>query len=162
NLLARLTCRIAVVGQVKAGKSSFINALVRRLDLLPTDVNPWTTAITNLHFGRADAPPNVAVEFTFFDSNEWEHLATGGGYIRELTQRLVPGFEAELLEKHLHAMRRRSEARLGATLEELLGSKHAFPALSTEILERYVCSGVAGLLSSAEQKGLYSDVVKSA
>src|SRR5262245_43845039 len=54
KLLARLTCRIAVVGQVKSGKSSFINALVRRPSLLPTDVNPWTTAITQLHFGRSD------------------------------------------------------------------------------------------------------------
>ena len=67
QLLARLTCRIAVVGQVKAGKSSFINALVRKPALLPTDVNPWTTAITHLHFGRADAPANVAAQFTFFD-----------------------------------------------------------------------------------------------
>jgi len=162
-LLVRLICRIAIVGQVKAGKSSFINALVRKHDLLPTDVNPWTTAVTHLHFGRVDAPANVAAEFTFFDSNEWEHLAKGGGYIRELTQRLVPGFEAELLEKHLHAMRRQSEARLCAKLDQLLGRKHSFPTVSKEILERYVCSGVVGLLGEDfDQKGLYSDVVKCA
>jgi GTP-binding protein EngB required for normal cell division len=161
NLLVRLTCRIAIVGQVKAGKSSFVNALVRKRDLLPTDVNPWTTAVTHLHFGRVDAPANVTAEFTFFDSNEWEHLAKGGGYIRELTQRLVPGFEAELLEKHLHAMRRQSEVRLGATLDRLLGRKHSFSTVSKEILERYVCSGVVGALSEdTDQKGLYSDVVK--
>ena len=163
NLLGRLTCRIAIVGQVKAGKSSFINALVQRSTLLPTDVNPWTTAITHLNFGHADAPANVAAQFTFFDPNEWEHLAHGGGYIRELTQRLVPGFEVELLEKHVDAMRRRSEERLGATLGDLLGKKHVFPSLSAEILERYVCSGAIGSLGTdAEQKGLYSDIVKCA
>ena len=163
QLLARLTCRIAVVGQVKSGKSSFINALVQRIGLLPTDVNPWTTAVTHLHFGRSDAPANVAGEFTFFDPNEWEHLAHGGGYIRELTQRLVPGFEVELLKKHVDAMRRRSQERLGASLSELLGTKHVFPSLSTEILERYVCSGGAGVSAMrAEHKGLYSDIVKSA
>jgi hypothetical protein len=160
RLLSRLTCRIAVIGQVKAGKSTFINGLVRNPGLLPTDVNPWTTAVTHLHFARGDAPPNIAAEFTFFDSNEWERLARGGGHIRELTQRLVPGFEAELLQKHVDAMRRRSEDRLGATLRTLLGKKHAFPAISTEVLERYVCSGLPN--TGGEHKGIYSDIVKSA
>jgi hypothetical protein len=160
RVLARLTCRIAVIGQVKAGKSTFINGLVRIPGLLPTDVNPWTTAVTHLHFGRSDAPPNVAAEFTFFDSNEWERLARGGGHIRELTQRLVPGFEPELLQKHVEAMRRRSEDRLGATLRTLLGKKHAFPSITTEVLERYVCSGMPS--TGSEHKGIYSDVVKSA
>jgi signal recognition particle receptor subunit beta len=160
RVLARLTCRIAVIGQVKAGKSTFINGLVRIPGLLPTDVNPWTTAVTHLHFGRSDAPPNVAAEFTFFDSNEWERLARGGGHIRELTQRLVPGFEPELLQKHVEAMRRRSEDRLGATLRTLLGKKHAFPSITTEVLERYVCSGLPS--TGSEHKGIYSDIVKSA
>lgn len=160
RLLARLTCRIAIIGQVKAGKSSLINGLVRRPGLLPTDVNPWTTAVTHLHFGRSDAPANVAAQFTFFEPNEWERLAHGGGHIRELTQRLVPGFEVELLQKHLDAMRRRSEQRLGSTLGQLLGKKHAFPSLSLDILERYVCSGLPG--TGTEHKGIYSDVVKTA
>ena len=160
RLLARLTCRIAVIGQVKAGKSTFINGLVRSPGLLPTDVNPWTTAVTHLHFARGDAPPNIAAEFSFFDSNEWERLARGGGHIRELTQRLVPGFEPELLHKHVEAMRRRSEERLGSTLRTLLGKKHAFPSITTEVLERYVCSGLPS--TGSEHKGVYSDVVKSA
>jgi signal recognition particle receptor subunit beta len=160
RLLARLTCRIAVIGQVKAGKSTFINGLVRSPGLLPTDVNPWTTAVTHLHFARADTPPNIAAEFSFFDSNEWERLARGGGHIRELTQRLVPGFEPELLQKHVEAMRRRSEERLGSTLRTLLGKKHAFPSITTEVLERYVCSGLPS--TGSEHKGVYSDVVKSA
>ena len=160
KLLAKLTCRIAVIGQVKAGKSTFINGLVRSPGLLPTDVNPWTTAVTHLHFARTDIPQNVAAEFTFFDSNEWERLARGGGHIRELTQRLVPGFEPELLQKHVEAMRRRSEDRLGATLRTLLGKRHQFPAVTTEVLERYVCSGLPN--TGSEHKGVYSDVVKSA
>ncbi|MDX2205369.1 MAG: dynamin family protein [Hyphomicrobiaceae bacterium] len=159
QLLARLTCRIAVVGQVKSGKSTFINALVQRPALLPTDVNPWTTAVTRLHFGRQDNPPNVAAEFTFFDADEWELLAKGNGYIRELTQRLVPGFEEELLRSHVEAMRRRSEERLGSKLGELLGRKHVFSEVSSDILQRYVCSGP---LAASGQTGLYSDVVKSA
>src|SRR5262249_4391344 len=46
-----ISCRVAVVGQVKAGKSSFLNALMQRGDLLPTHVNPWTAVATRLHFG---------------------------------------------------------------------------------------------------------------
>jgi len=160
QLLRRLACRIAVIGQVKAGKSSFINAFVGRPGLLPTDVNPWTTAVTHLHFGCADTPTNVAAQFTFFDTGEWEHLVHGGGHIRELTQRLVPGFEVELLQKHVDAMRSQSEQRLGPVLPSLLGQKHSFPSISTEILERYVCSGVPG--SREGQKGAYADVVKAA
>jgi Dynamin family len=161
--LSHLSCRIAFIGQVKAGKSSFINAFVRRPGLLPTDINPWTTAVTYLHFGRLDAPSGTAAQFTFFAPDEWEQLSHGGGRIRELTQRLVPGFEIDLLEQHVHAMRRRSEARLGSSLGDVLGQTHAFPTLSREILERYVCSGSHD--GSNEQKstvGLYSDVVKKA
>ena len=162
-LLPRLTCRIAIIGQVKAGKSSFINAFVRRPGLLPTHVNPWTTAVTHLHFGQPDAPPDVAAKFTFFDANEWERLATGGGQIRELTQRLVPGFEPELLKHHIDAMRRRSEFRLGDSMAGLLGTDHQFETLNPEILKQYVCSGATHLTEpGVEQAGVYSDVVKQA
>jgi hypothetical protein len=160
RLLDRLTCRIGIIGQVKAGKSSLINALARRPGLLPIDVNPWTTAVTRLHFGRADAPAGVAAQFAFFQPDEWEHLAQGGGHIRELTQRLVPGFEVELLQKHVDAMRRRAEQRLGPELGKLLGKTHAFPALSAEILERYVCAGLPE--TGSRGKGVYSDIVKAA
>jgi len=157
RLLGRLTCKIAVIGQVKAGKSSFINALVRRPGLLPTDVNPWTTAITQLHFGRGDAPPNTAAVFSFFDANEWQHLAEGGGQLRDLTKRLVPGFETELLQSHVDALRRRSEGRLGAALADLLGQRHSFSEVTPQLLERYVCAG-----ADDDQKGHYADVVKTA
>ncbi len=162
-LLPRLTCRIAIIGQVKAGKSSFINAFVRRPGLLPTHVNPWTTAVTHLHFGQVDAPQDTAAKFTFFDPDEWERLANGGGQIRELTQRLVPGFEPELLKHHVDAMRRRSEFRLGNSLAELLGTDHQFAELNPEVLAQYVCSGASHLMDAgADRTGMYSDIVKQA
>lgn len=160
--LSDLTCRIAFIGQVKAGKSSFINAFVRRPGLLPTDINPWTTAVTYLHFGCRDSPSEGA-QFTFFAPDEWQQLTHGGGRIRELTQRLVPGFAIEQLEQHVDAMRRRSEARLGATLAEVMGQTHVFPTVSREILEKYVCSGPhAASKDETSHVGLYSDIVKKA
>jgi len=160
QLLDRLTCRIGVIGQVKAGKSSLINALMCKPGLLPTDVNPWTTAVARIHFGRTDAPPKVAAEFTFFEPDEWEQLANGGGKVRELTQSLVPGFKVELLHKHVDAMRRRTEQRLGPKLGSLLGKKHVYPLLSTEDLERYISATLPD--DATEEKGVYSDIVKTA
>ena len=96
RLLESQVCRVAVIGQIKAGKSSFINAFVQQTDLLPTDVNPSTTAVTRLHFCTQQEPENSAV-FQFFGAQEWERLANGGGKLRELTERLVPGFEPDLL-----------------------------------------------------------------
>lgn len=163
QVLNRLTCRIAIIGQVKAGKSSFINALVKRPGLLPTHVNPWTTAVTHLHFGTPDTGADVAARFTFFDQNEWARLVQGDGHIRALTQRLVPGFETELLRQHVEAMRLRSEGRLGERLATLLGTAHEFKSLEAGILNHYVCAGADDLLASpVDGAGIYSDIVKQA
>ena len=94
--LQNQVCRIAIIGQVKAGKSTFISALIGRPYLLPSDVNPWTTVVTNLHYAPAEQPSESAV-FTFFEADEWSKIAVGGGVLRELTERLVPGFNSELL-----------------------------------------------------------------
>src|SRR5262245_34080754 len=160
RLLDRLTCRIGLIGQVKAGKSSLTNALACKPNMLPTDVNPFTTVVTNLHFGRADIPADVAAEFTFFQANEWEQLAAGLGHIRELTERLVPGFDVEQLHRQVEAFRRRSEQRLGPALGSLLGQKHVFSSLSTELLQRYVSSNLSD--TAMEGKDAYSDIVKAA
>jgi hypothetical protein len=160
RLLDRLTCRIGLIGQVKAGKSSLSNALACKPDMLPTDVNPFTTVVTHLHFGRTDVPVDVAAEFTFFQADEWKHLASGAKHIRELTERLIPGFDVDQLHKQVNALHRRSEQRLGPALGSLLGQKHVFPSLSTELLKRYVSSDLSD--AGAEQEEVYSDIVKAA
>ncbi len=159
EVLVDLVCRIAVIGQVKAGKSSFVNALVGRPGLLPTDVNPWTTVVTKLHFNFARAPEGVAGAFRFFDHDEWKSIAEGGGRIRELTERLVPGFTSDALSRYLEAMRRRAEQRLGPDFGKLLGTTHTFPRLDRNILEQYVCAGSSG---TPHGPGQYSDITKTA
>ena len=161
RLLDAQTCRIAVIGQIKAGKSSFINALVQKHDLLPTDVNPWTTAVTNLNFGRPTV--GTAATFQFFTGEEWERLAEAQGPLGELTERFVPGFERRLLKQHIAAVKIRAERRLGAHFGELLGQTHAFETITAEVLRRYVCAGnPAGIGDAESQTGQFSDVTKAA
>src|SRR5258707_3889665 len=75
QVLADLVCRIAVIGQVKAGKSSFVNALLGLTGRLPADVNPWTTAVTQLHFNFTNGPEGVTAAFKFFDHDEGKKIA---------------------------------------------------------------------------------------
>ena len=63
-------CSIAFIGQMNAGKSSLINAFVGAPQLLPTEITPWTTVVTNLYFGIAKQPTSGAL-FEFFSPAEW-------------------------------------------------------------------------------------------
>ena len=153
-------CRIAVIGQVKAGKSTFLSALIGRPNLLPSDVNPWTTVVTSLHY----TPAEVALEradFAFFGADEWDKIANGGGLLRELTERLVPGFNPELLRLQLDTMRRRAEQRLGAQFRSLLGNRHQYDTITHELLDRYVAAG-PDVPPPGSEAGRYSDLTKSA
>ena len=157
NFLERQSCRVAVIGQVKAGKSSFINAFAGRPGLLPCDVNPWTAVVTNLHFFHADAMRESA-RFEFFDADEWRRIAESGGPLRELTERFVPGFDRSLLEAQLQSMRRRAEVRLGPQFASLLGQHHDFTALVPDLLGRYVSAGRDDFGAATS----FSDITKSA
>lgn len=62
--------RIAVVGQMKAGKSSFLNAALLNRDLLPRAATPMTAALTRIH--HADTP---GARVVFYTQDDWEHIA---------------------------------------------------------------------------------------
>jgi signal recognition particle receptor subunit beta len=154
-------CRIAVIGQVKAGKSTLVNALIRRPRFLPADVNPWTAVVTNMHFGR---PSDAGAVYQFFDEADWQHLAAGGRLL-ELNQRLGIALDADMLASQVRLMRERAELRLGLQFRQLLGKQHRFASASAEVLERYVCvgdfnPGAAGPL--APGLGRFADITKSA
>lgn len=156
-------CRIAVIGQIKAGKSTFINALAERPGFLPADINPWTAVVTALHFRNSPTPPEHAAVFHLFSADQWKELAEGGGRLRELTERLVPGFQPDLLRAQLEVMRKRAERRLGSKFAELLGQCHHFKTVTPELLSDYVSAGddKAQSRSTATRK-IYSDVTRSA
>jgi signal recognition particle receptor subunit beta len=158
--LQQRSCRIAVIGQIKAGKSTFINALARRPGLLPTDINPWTVVVTALHFRSGPTPPEHAAVFQLFSTDEWRELAEGGGRVRELTERLVPGFQSDLLRAQLEVMRKRAERRLGPKFPELLGQCHRYQTVTPQVLADYVSAGDEDNWPGKRRH--YSDITRSA
>jgi signal recognition particle receptor subunit beta len=155
-------CRIAVIGQVKAGKSTFINALMGRPRLLPTHVNPWTAVVCSLHLRKSSTPPAHAAIFQLFSAEEWKQLAEGGGHLRELTERLIPGFQPELLRAQLEVMRKRAERRLGSAFQSLLGQCHRFKDLTPEVIAEYVSAGEDYAGATSGRRRLYSDITRAA
>jgi len=159
RVLEHQVCQIAVVGQVKSRQSAFIGALIGSPDLLPTEFSPWSTALLRLHFGKQ--APGAVAEFQLFERKDWDELANGSARIRELTNQLVPGFEPELLRRHLDAMRQRAEKRFGENFDGLLGAKHAYDEISSDLLARYVGPG-SSAADASEGPGQFADLTKSA
>jgi signal recognition particle receptor subunit beta len=154
-------CRIAVIGQVKAGKSTLVNALIQRPGFLPTDVNPWTAVVTNLHFGQ---PSDSGAIYQFFDEADWQRLAAGGR-LQELSERLGLTLDMDTLVRQVGLMRESAERSLGQQFRQLLGKQHRFSSASAEVLERYVCVGdldgePVNRLEPA--RGRFADITKSA
>ena len=61
--------KIAVVGQMKAGKSSFLNALLFPIDVLPKAATPMTAALTRLAY--AEQP---YAEIEFYSIQDWNGI----------------------------------------------------------------------------------------
>ena len=160
RVLENQVCRIAVIGQVKGGQSAFVGAFVEQPDVLPQHISPWSTAVTRLHFGVASAPEGIAAEVQLFEGVEWQRLAAGPGRVRELTTQLVPGFEPDLLGRHLDAMQQRAEQRFGGTFQELLGAKHAHATVSLDVLARYLGPGSSGA-TVGEGPGQFADITRT-
>lgn len=132
---------VTMIGQVKAGKTSLVNAMVGVPELLPADVNPWTSVVTSLHLDPvANANSNKAV-FKFFDDAEWNRLLLNGGRIGELASRAGADDELETVRAQIEQMREKSRARLGKRFELLLGQEHDYGYFDKDLIERYVCLG---------------------
>ncbi|MGG7566483.1 dynamin family protein [Rhodovulum sp. DZ06] len=154
--------RISVVGQVKAGKSSLINAMTGLEDFLPTEVNPWTAVITNLHFGKPGRT-HLSGEFEFFSEQEWARMLEGGSESRKLAERYLPGFQSEVLARQIVEMQDKARARLGEMYRLLLGKTHRFNTVTPEVLERYVSAGhVRRDAVDGAGAGRFSGICKSA
>ncbi len=164
--LRTLEPAVTMIGQVKAGKTSLVNAMIGEPGLLPADVNPWTSVVTSLHVGPdADKVP-YAARFSFFEPADWDRLTRKGGRVGELAGRSGAEDEAEKIRQQIDAMREKTRSRLGRKFELLLGTSHDYGALTRELVERYVCLGddfdddVDG--PSRDGQGRFADITKAA
>ena len=153
---------VSVIGQIKAGKSTLLNAIVGATDLLPSDVNPWTSVITALHLNNRHRPYDTRAVFRFFDQDEWDRLVATGGRLGEMADRA--GFEQEAgqVREQIAEMRETTEARLGEEFHKLIGGSKSFPTLEKDIIDRYICYGDPDDLEEGATDGVYADITKTA
>ncbi len=163
KLLRSFEPSITMIGQIKAGKTSLVNAMVGRPELLPADVNPWTSVVTSLHL-NAEIPDDApTASFQFFSKDEWDHLVENGGRIGELSARAGADEELEKVRRQIAEMREKTKARLGRKFELLLGQKHNYAELNDDLMQRYVCMGDDFEdLDDEDQQGRFADITKSA
>ncbi len=154
---------ITMIGQIKSGKTSLVNAMVGRPDLLPADVNPWTSVVTSLHLNTPIASDAPTATFQFFSQDEWDHLIENGGRIGELAARAGADEELEKVRSQIIEMRDKTKQRLGRKFELLLGQKHNYAELNDDLIERYVCMGDDfDDMEEEDQQGRFADITKSA
>jgi signal recognition particle receptor subunit beta len=155
---------VTMIGQIKSGKTSLVNAMIGMPDLLPADVNPWTSVVTSVHtIPWVTTPPTKAV-FRFFNNDEWHRLVKGGGRIGELADRAGAADELATILQQAEAMREKARARLGRKFELLLGEERNYGYFDKDLIESYVCVGnesdaPRGLSKS---KGYFADITRSA
>ena len=63
------TLTIGVIGQMKCGKSTFLNAFVFEKDVLPAATTPMTAALSVITYGDKEE-----IKAEFYSSEEWEEL----------------------------------------------------------------------------------------
>ena len=154
---------VTMIGQIKAGKTSLVNAMVGRPELLPADVNPWTSVVTSLHLNAPIPDDAPTASFQFFSQDEWDHLVENGGRIGELSSRAGADDELEKVRRQIAEMREKTKARLGRKFELLLGQKHNYAELNDDLMQRYVCMGDDFEdLEEEDQQGRFADITKSA
>lgn len=164
---------VTFIGQVKAGKTTLVNAMVGWADLLPADVNPWTSVVTSLHLMPGTPESERRSSFRFFSDEEWDGLIRQGGRVGELAARAGAEDEMAKVRQQLDEMRAKSKARLGRKFHLLLGQTHDYDSFDQELIERYVCLGddfwdegqgtwTLDRFSETRKRGRFADITKSA
>lgn len=84
--------KIGVIGQIKRGKSSFLNALLfNGDDVLPKAATPMTAALTKIRYSE-----KISAKIEFYTEKDWEEIATAA---KEAEQKISPSDDFELSEE---------------------------------------------------------------
>ena len=164
--LADFEPSVTILGQVKSGKTTLVNAMAGWADLLPSDVNPWTSVVTSLHLTPGSHKAEIGARFKFMTEEEWDRLLTKGGRIGELAGRAGAESDLEKIRDQVESMREKSRKRLGKKFELLLGQEHEYGFFDKNLVERYICLGddfeIEGEKSDGDEQGRFADITRSA
>ena len=154
---------ITFIGQIKAGKTSLINAMIGSPEFLPADVNPWTSVVTSVHLNAHRSDQSSKARFQFFNEAEWDQLVSDGGRIGKLAARVGADDEVDKLNAQIAEMREKTRKSLGRKFELLLGQEHNYGYVDDDLIQRYVCKGDDDEDDdSPDQQGRFVDITKSA
>jgi hypothetical protein len=147
---------IALAGQVNAGKTSVLNALMGQPGFLPVDVNPWTSAITTVH---ANGPAS-GVDLRFFANDDHDALRRRPGL---LAARTGAADADERLGRQLVDLRRGSDERRGPDHGHGPGGSERHDRADAQFLARYLCMGDADTYARhAQGHHLLADLTRQA
>ena len=121
---------IGVIGQMKCGKSTFLNAFVFEDEILPVATTPMTASLTIITYG-----PEKKIVAEFYTKDEWFEQKTTAS--RNLSEVEGNEFETSKIQSAKELVAK--SAVLGNTLDSLLGKTQTD---TFENLEDYV--GVEG------------------
>lgn len=112
--IANDTLTIGVVGQMKCGKSTFLNAFLFEDDILPAATTPMTAALSVITYGQ-----KKNIEAEFYTSSEWSEILSLANCdlseaVGNMAQELKIKAAKELVNK---------SSSLGGKLNTLLGTK---------------------------------------
>lgn len=156
---------VTLLGQVKSGKTSLVNAMAGWADLLPSDVNPWTSVATSLHLTPEENHVEVGARFQFMTEDEWDRLLTRGGRLGELAGRAGAESELRKIQEQVEKVRENARHRLGRKFELLLGKEHEYGYFDKNLLEKYICLGDdLGLNDDLQDdgQGKFAEITRSA
>lgn len=111
---------IGVIGQMKSGKSSFLNALIFDEEVLPVAVDTMTAALTVIQYG-----PKKVAEAVFYSKEEWDEICETASVDDEE----VYGSAADIINSAKELMQRVKDN--GLDVNRLLGTKCSTEKLSS-------------------------------
>ncbi len=140
--------KIGVIGQIKRGKSSFLNALLfNGDDVLPKAATPMTAALTKIRYSE-----NISAKIEFYTAKDWEEIEVPAKAAKELLRNPDCGEISEedkvCLEIYEDAIQTGIINEIGCCDKVLTGLKKPADLLSK--LEDYVGAN-----------GKYTPIVKS-
>ena len=111
------TLKIGIVGGVKAGKSSFLNALLfRGRDILPKAATPMTAALTKISYSETPY-----AKIVFYEDKDWNAILQNAATFDERLETAIANEKKRRAESKKSMYTRKLQNNMAAVQEDSLG-----------------------------------------